>query len=70
MLKNNIKEARQEIHMTQEVLAEKVGVTRQTIGLIEKQKYNPTITLCLQLSRVLNKSLNQLFIWEERKNEK
>ncbi len=70
MLKNNIKEARQEIHMTQEVLAEKVGVTRQTIGLIEKQKYNPTITLCLQLSRVLNKSLNQLFILEERKNEK
>lgn len=70
MLRNFIKEARQELEMTQESLAEKVGVTRQTIGLIEKQRFNPTITLCLHISRVLNKTLNQLFIWEERKNEK
>jgi putative transcriptional regulator len=70
MLRNFIKEARQEIEMTQESLAEKVGVTRQTIGLIEKQKFNPTITLCLHISRALNKTLNELFIWEERKNEK
>ena len=49
---------------SQEELAEIVGVTRQTIGLIEKGKYNPTLNLCLKISRALNKTLDDLF-WEE-----
>ncbi len=63
-VRNRIKIARVEKGLTQEELAEKIGVTRQTIGLIEKEQYNPTITLCLNLSRVLDKTLDQLF-WME-----
>lgn len=63
-VKNNIKVARVEKGFTQQELADIVGVTRQTIGLIEKEQYNPTITLCLNLCRVLGKSLDQLF-WME-----
>lgn len=70
ILKNSVKQSRSEKHITQEELAEKVGVTRQTIGLIEKEKYNPTITLGLKLCKVLNQSLDQLFWLEEEENEK
>nr|WP_318036514.1 helix-turn-helix transcriptional regulator [Candidatus Contubernalis alkalaceticus] len=42
-----------------------MSVTRQTIGLIEKGQYNPTIALCLKLCQVLDKSLDQLFWLEE-----
>lgn len=69
MVHNRIRQARIERHMTQEELAERIGVTRQTIGLIEKEKYNPTITLCLHLSVVLEQSLDALFWLEETKHE-
>ncbi len=69
IIKNSIKLSRNEKKLTQEELAEQVGVTRQTIGLIEKEKYNPTISLGLKLSKVLNKSLDQLFWLEEDGNE-
>lgn len=49
---------------SQQDLADQVGVTRQTIGLIEKGKYNPTLNLCIKLAIVLNKTLNDLF-WDE-----
>ena len=49
---------------TQEQLAEKVSVTRQTINAIEKGDYNPSINLCITICRVLGKTLNDLF-WEE-----
>ncbi|WP_330386578.1 helix-turn-helix transcriptional regulator [Tindallia californiensis] len=65
IIKNSVKKSRIEIQITQEELAEKIGVTRQTIGLIEKEKYNPTIALCLSLSKVLGKSLEELFWIEE-----
>ena len=61
--------ARIENKLTQEGLAERVEVTRQTIGLIEKGKYNPTLNLCIKIARTLNKTLDQLF-WEEEYNEK
>lgn len=64
-----MKKYRLKNEITQEELAIKVGVTRQTIGLIEKEKYNPTISLCLSLAKVLNTTLNDLF-WEEEKNER
>lgn len=49
--------------VTQEQLAKKVGVTRQTIGLIEKGDYNPTLSLCVAIARELNQTLDRLF-WE------
>lgn len=49
--------------MTQEQLARKVGVTRQTIGLIEKGEYNPSLQLCVAIAKELNKTLDDLF-WE------
>ena len=61
--RNRFKLARVENNLTQAELAEKVGVTRQTIGLIENGKYNPTLNLCLAIARVLNKTLDELF-WE------
>ena len=59
-----LKLARIENKLTQEELAEKIEVTRQTIGLIEKGKYNPTLNLCIKIAKTLNKTLDQLF-WEE-----
>ena len=58
---NRVKVARIEAGLTQQELAEKVSVTRQTIGLIEKFKYNPTIKLCLMLAQVTGKRLDDLF---------
>ncbi len=70
IVKNNVRQSRGEVNLTQEQLADMVGVTRQTIGLIEKEKYNPTIALCLKISQVLNKSIDQLFWLEENEDEK
>ncbi len=58
---NRLKLARIEIGLTQEQLAEQVGVTRQTIGLIESGKYNPTLKLCLMLAKITGKRLDELF---------
>ena len=49
--------------VTQEQLAKNVGVTRQTIGLIEKGDYNPTLSLCIAIAKALGKTLDELF-WE------
>ena len=54
--------------MTQKVLAEAVGVSRQTINAIEKGEYNPTIKLCCKICRVLDKRLDDLF-WEDEEDE-
>lgn len=59
-----LKVARLEKSLSQQELADKVEVTRQTIGLIEKGKYNPSLNLCIKISKVLNRTLNDLF-WEE-----
>ena len=63
-----IKVARAEKDMTQKVLAEAVGVSRQTINAIEKGEYNPTIKLCCKICRVLDKRLDDLF-WEDEEDE-
>lgn len=60
-IENRVKLARVEKGLTQEQLAEEVGVTRQTIGLLEAGKYNPTLKLCLMLAKVTGKSLDELF---------
>ena len=64
MAKNlKLKAARAEKDMTQADLAAAVGVTRQTMNAIEKGEYNPTIKLCRAISRVLGRTLDDLF-WE------
>jgi putative transcriptional regulator len=59
-----MKVARIEKGWTQQDLADRIGATRQTIGLIEKGEYNPTLALCIRIAKALNRTLNQLF-WEE-----
>ena len=59
-----MKPARAALDMSQQQLAEAVGVTRQTINAIERGDYNPTIKLCLAICRVLGRTLDELF-WEE-----
>ena len=58
-----LKSARAAKDMSQQALAEKVGVSRQTINAIEKGDYNPTIKLCIAICKVLDKTLDELF-WE------
>ena len=64
MKNKRLKIARIEYDMKQEDLAKAVGVTRQTIGLIEAGDYNPTLKLCVAICLALNKTLDDLF-WEE-----
>lgn len=59
-----LKSARAAMDMSQQQLADAVGVSRQTINAIEKGDYNPTIKLCTAICRALGKTLNELF-WEE-----
>lgn len=59
-----MKIARIEKDLSQEDLANLVGVTRQTISMIESGKYNPTIKLCISICKELDKTLNDLF-WGE-----
>jgi len=63
MKNKRMKIARIENDMKQEDLAKSVGVTRQTIGLIEAGDYNPTLNLCIAICKVLGKTLDELF-WE------
>ncbi|MCH5299350.1 MAG: helix-turn-helix transcriptional regulator [Ruminococcus sp.] len=58
-----LKSARAAKDMSQQQLADEVGVSRQTINAIEKGDYNPTINLCISICKVLNKTLDELF-WE------
>jgi len=59
-----LKLARVEQGLSQQNLADLVEATRQTIGLIEKGKYNPSLNLCIKIAKTLGKTLNDLF-WNE-----
>lgn len=59
-----MKGARAAMDLSQQELADAVGVSRQTVNAIEKGDYNPTIKLCIAICRVLGKTLDELF-WEE-----
>ena len=58
-----LKAARAGLDMSQDDQAKAVGVSRQTISSIEKGDYNPTINLCINICKALNKTLDELF-WE------
>ena len=59
-----MKSARVAKDLSQQQLADLIGVSRQTISAIEKGDYNPTINLCIAICRVLDKTLDELF-WEK-----
>ena len=58
-----LKAARAGKDLSQQALADLVGVSRQTIVAVEKGEYNPTINLCIAICKALDKTLNDLF-WE------
>ncbi len=59
-----LKSARAALDLSQQELADKVGVSRQTINAIEKGDYNPTINLCRAICKALGKTLDEIF-WED-----
>ena len=64
-IRNNIRKLRfNQDEMTQEELAEKVGVTRQTINAIESSKYSPTLELAFKIAQVFGVPLDEVFIYE------
>lgn len=64
-MKNTIKDIRAAMGISQENLAVKCGVTRQTINAIENDKYNPTLHLAFKLSQILGAPIEELFLFEE-----
>lgn len=61
---NRVREFRQQQQLSQLALSRQVDVARQTINLIENDKYNPTLSLCLRLAWALHTNLDELF-WED-----
>ena len=64
-LKNKLEEIRKQHGITQEDLAEKLEVSRQTIGSLENGRYNPSILLAFKISRLFKVSIEEIFIYEE-----
>lgn len=66
MIKNRIKEYRAKHDMKQEDLAKLVGVRRETIGNLEKGKYNPSLVLAWNIARVFNAPIEEVFTVEDQ----
>ncbi len=64
-MKTKIKELRARYDLTQEELANKVGVRRETIGFLEKGKYNPSLKLAYKVANILETTIDELFIFDE-----
>ncbi len=64
-MKTRIKELRARYNLTQEELAKKVGVIRETIVFLEQGKYNPSLKLAYDVAKVLKVKIEELFIFEE-----
>jgi Predicted transcriptional regulators len=64
-VKNRIEEFRKHQGITQEELAKKLEVTRQTIGSLENGRYNPSIILAFKISKLFKVSIEEIFIYEE-----
>ncbi|MFK4468923.1 helix-turn-helix transcriptional regulator [Bacillus sp. RC252] len=60
-----IKEYRAKVHMTQEDLAKKVGVRRETISHLEKGRYNPSLQLAHDIAKALHSTIDEVFIFED-----
>ena len=68
--KTRIKELRARYDLTQEDLAKKVGVRRETILYLEKGKYNPSLKLAHDIARVLKTTIDDLFVFRDNKDPK
>jgi len=64
-MKTRIKELREKFGITQEALANKVDVTRQTILFLEKGKYNPSLRLAYKIARLFNAKIEDVFSFED-----
>lgn len=64
-MKNRLKEFRSAIGLTQEQLGKLIGVSRQAVNAIETEKFEPSIWLAYDISKVFNKSIEDVFIFEE-----
>ena len=64
-MKTRIREFRARYNLTQEELARRVGVRRETILYIEKGKYNPSLKLAYKIAKALNTTIEELFIFDE-----
>ncbi|AAB89623.1 helix-turn-helix transcriptional regulator [Archaeoglobus fulgidus] len=64
-MRTRIKEFRAKFNMTQEELAKRVGVRRETIVFLEKGKYNPSLKLAYKIARVFNAKIEDIFIFDE-----
>ncbi len=69
-MKTRIREFRAKYNMTQEELAKRVGVRRETIVFLEKGKYNPSLRLAYRIARVFNVRIEDIFIFEDCRTEK
>lgn len=65
--KSTIHEFRKEMNLQQAELAELVGVRRETIGKLENGKYNPSLKLAVDIARVFNKTVEEVFIFDDEK---
>ncbi|MFJ7680312.1 helix-turn-helix transcriptional regulator [Peribacillus sp. NPDC097198] len=64
-MKNRIPELRKQLGFTQQIMAEKLSVSRQTIISLENEKYNPSILLAYQIAKLFGKTIEEVFIFEE-----
>lgn len=64
-MKNRIPELRKQLGYTQQTMAEKLSVSRQTIISLENEKYNPSIMLAYQIAKLFGKTIEEVFIFEE-----
>ena len=64
-MKNRLEEIRKHHGLTQEELADRLAVSRQTIGSLESGRYNPSILLAFKIARLFNLSVEEIFLYEE-----
>ena len=65
ILRNRLKERRAALNVNQQEMGRLCGVSRQTISLIERGDYSPSVTLALKIAKVLNVSVEDIFSYEE-----
>ena len=64
-MENRLEELRKKAGITQEMLAERLEVSRQTIGSLESGRYNPSISLAFKIARFFGVNIEEVFIYEE-----
>jgi putative transcriptional regulator len=68
-MRNSIRELRKQLGFRQEDIATALGVTRQTINAVENEKYSPTLELAMKLAKLLNTTVDELFILEVKQRQ-